>query len=88
MRCTVVWTTQARDKSARLWVSVWMHDAAKARRFSAAANWIVQQLENSPQTGQSRGSAFVLRRDPIEVVYTFSPLDDSVTITDIDLCGP
>ncbi|GEM_PF-4834351 len=88
MPYTLVWTTQARDKSARLWISFWLHDATMARRFTTAVNWIDQQLQQTPQIGHRHRSELVLRHDPIEVFYTYSQLDYSVTITDIDLCGP
>lgn len=88
MPYTLIWTTQARDKSARLWIDLWMSDAAAARRFSAAVDWIDQNLQSAPQSGQRRNADLFIRRDLVEVVYNYSQLDYSVTITGIDLIAP
>jgi hypothetical protein len=88
MSCTVAWTTPARDKSARLWISLWIHDVAKALRFTAALNKMEQQLRDTPLAGHRRQTEFVLREDPVEIVYTYSPRDALVTIRDIELLSP
>jgi hypothetical protein len=88
MSCTLAWTSPARDKSARLWISLWIRDALKALRFTAAINKMEQQLRDKPLAGQRRQKDFVLREDPVQIVYTYSPRDALVTIRDIDLLNP
>lgn len=88
MPYALAWTTQARDKSAKMWLDLWLSDPATARRFSSALNWLDQELRAAPQQGQRRGTGFVMLRDPVEVVYSFSQVSYSVTITDVDLIAP
>jgi hypothetical protein len=88
MPYSLAWTTYARDKSARLWMALWMTNTLAARRFSDAVNWIDQNLKSAPQQGQRRTNGFVMRRDLVEVAYTCAPVNYTVTITDIDLVAP
>ena len=58
--------------------------ASDSAAVTRAANWFDKTLKNNPQAGASQGNHYTLRFDPLEIQYTYSPLDCLVTVTKVD----
>jgi len=82
MRWTVVWEAEALGKLADLWV-----ESADRASFSAASNSLDDFLRRQPEQGAAFDNMLYLRREPLEIWYTISPMDCKVCVIDVRLTG-
>jgi hypothetical protein len=74
-----VYLPDALDKLAAIYLAASDHAAV-----TLASDHLDVMLKTNPLAGVNHGSQYSLRVDPLEVRYTYSPLDRLVTVIDID----